>query len=85
MQARADAGIGYSPQEEREFVETCRKMEKHAENHGIVEKKQAEAAIQTYSDASFGVTYKTMRSVSGVVVVLRLSDCVEKQGSNGIH
>ena len=65
-----DLGIEYSPERERDFEEAYRKTAEHADNAGVVDTQQNENPIHTFTDASFGVVFKTMRSISGVVVYL---------------
>jgi len=61
--------IDYSPQIEEEFVEKVKTLAAHPENEKKDE-KELENPVHTYSDASFGVVYATLRSVTGVVVYL---------------
>jgi hypothetical protein len=70
LKGTASAGIGYSPEEEADFTRTYQEMENHADNLGQVNSKLIEAPVHTFTDASFGVAYKTMRSISGVVIYL---------------
>ena len=63
-------GIGYSPSEEREFIEVNKTMMSHPDNSKC-DPKQLETPLQVYSDASFGVVYATMRSIGGVVCYLK--------------
>ena len=70
LKGTADWGIEYSPDIEREFNEEFKSLAAHADNADHVDMKQLDAPVHTFTDASFGVAYKTMRSVSGVAVYL---------------
>jgi hypothetical protein len=63
-------GISYSHEQDEEFKTKYRELQNHADNLGKVDPKQVESAIHTFTDASFGVTYKSMRSISGVITYL---------------
>ena len=69
LKATLDQAITYSPESEAEFEEKFSKLSEHADN-AKVDKSQAHNAVHTFTDASFGVTYKEMRSISGVVIYL---------------
>ena len=59
--------IEYSPEIERDFEEKYKQIAKHPDN-ACVDVKQIKNPVVTFTDASFGVTYKEMRSISGVVI-----------------
>jgi hypothetical protein len=64
-----DFAIEYSPESEKLFNEKYAEIAKHADN-SKVDVSQAHNAVHTFTDASFGVTYKEMKSISGVVIYL---------------
>jgi len=64
-----DRAIIYSPENEMQFNNKFGELTAHDDN----KKKSPDdlkAAVHTFTDASFGVTYKKMRSISGCVVFL---------------
>jgi hypothetical protein len=63
-------GISYSKEQEAEFNAKYTELQNHAENLDKVDPKQVDNAVHTFTDASFGVVYKSLRSISGVVVYL---------------
>ena len=65
-----ELGIEYSPELEEQFTKKYRELTGHAENKGKVKEEIIEEPVHTFTDASFGVTYKELRSISGVVVYL---------------
>jgi hypothetical protein len=64
-----EVGLEYSPESEREFHEKFSKLAEHADNEKV-KLEQARAPVHTFTDASFGVTYREMRSISGVVIYM---------------
>ena len=68
--ATPDLGLEYSPELEEEFTRKYDEIEEHPDNKGIVQSSQKTHPVHTYSDASFGVTYREMRSITGIVVYL---------------
>lgn len=68
--ATKDLGIMYSPELEAEYQAKFESLVEHADNKNAVNSAQAAAPVHTFTDASFGVTYREMRSVSGVGIFL---------------
>ncbi|MAD46585.1 MAG: hypothetical protein CMH98_16415 [Oceanospirillaceae bacterium] len=64
-----DTSIEYSPASEKAFEKLYTEVSKHPDN-AKVETDQMKNAVTTFTDASFGVTYKEMRSISGVIIYL---------------
>ncbi len=56
--ATPDLGLEYSPELEEEFTRKYDEIEEHPDNKGIVQSSQKTHPVHTYSDASFGVTYR---------------------------
>ena len=69
LQATKDMTIDYSPQIEAEFVEKAKTMAEHPDN-AKKDPTELENPVHTYSDASFGCVYATLRSVTGAVIYL---------------
>jgi hypothetical protein len=64
-----DQSIEYSPKLEKDFEKRYLEVAKHADNAKVKE-EQLKNGVTTFTDASFGVTYKEMKSISGVVIYL---------------
>jgi hypothetical protein len=62
--------ISYSPEKEKEFNQNFKKLKQHADNENQ-NLDQLDSEVYTFSDASFGVCYKSLRSISGVAIFLR--------------
>ena len=62
-------GIEYSPEIEANFYKNLHALGEHSENKNVPS-KLLDHPVTTYGDASYASTFKTMRSVSGVVVYL---------------
>ena len=61
--------ISYSPEIEKKFLDEFKEMAEHeGENDTPQDKNQTREAVHVFADASFGTEFKTMKSVSGVVV-----------------
>ena len=67
-----DYCIEYSPESERQFEETYGKIAKEGEENTSMKEHldQVEKPIHLFTDASFGVEYKTLKSITGIVVYL---------------
>ena len=61
--------MNYSPEIEKEFVEKHKLLAGHEDNAKL-DSQLFECAIHTFTDASFGVAYITLRSISGAIVYL---------------
>ena len=62
-----DIGLEWSPTIERQFAESLKRIGVHPDN-AEQDEKVLQNPIVTYGDASFGTTFKSFRSVTGVVV-----------------
>ena len=62
-------GIENSPKVEKDFQNSIHKLKGHPENEKATH-EQLQAPVATYTDASFGTTYKKLRSVTGVCIFL---------------
>lgn len=60
-------GVEYSPSIEKKLYESLRGIAEHQENEQM-DKSKLEHPITSYGNASFGSCYRTMRSVTGVIV-----------------
>ncbi len=64
-----DVGLTYSPEQETEFYDKFRGLCDHPENVGASQ-ADIDSALHSFSDASFGVVYQSMKSISGSLVCL---------------
>jgi hypothetical protein len=82
-----DLGIEYSREKEAEFEEIYRRVATQHDNN--VGKSGAEESVKEpvhlFTDASFGVEYKTLRSITGVVVYLHGTPIAWKTKVQTIH
>ena len=62
-------GLEYSPEIEREFNKVYGELTEHEDNKRMPV-DQLTKPISLFTDASFGVVYKTLRSITGVTVYL---------------
>jgi hypothetical protein len=62
-------GLIYSPESEKEFKEVYGGLLKHADNKGKT-LELTDQPVHTFTDASFGVTYRDLKSISGAVIFL---------------
>ncbi len=72
LQGTKDIGLSYSPVQEAEFNQLYKDVAKHEFNQGMSEdkRKTLDHPVHLFTDASFGVEFKTLRSITGVVVYL---------------
>jgi hypothetical protein len=64
-----EQGIEYSPELEREFDEKYEKLAMKDENKSV-DVEELKNPVATFTDASFGVTYRELKSISGIVIYL---------------
>ena len=64
-----DIGITYSPEQEKQFNLIYSAIGRHEFNKEM-KADDVEKAVHLFTDASFGVEYKTLRSITGIVVYL---------------
>lgn len=69
VKGTTDYGIHYSPQNEERFTQMLREATEHPDNKDL-NAELVERPTQTFSDASFGVVYNTMKSITGAVSYL---------------
>ena len=79
-----DIGLEYSKQMEIEFDETYEMLTHHEEN-AKHPKEEIDNSIHLFTDASFGVAYKTLRSITGVMVYLHGMPIAWKTKVQTIH
>ena len=66
-----DWHIAYSPEIERKFMEDVKEIaQNETENNTTQDKDQVLKPLHTYADASFGTEFKTMKSVTGIIVYM---------------
>jgi hypothetical protein len=67
-----DYSIGYSPEAEAQFNAEYKEVTKSPENDSLSKQslEHVEKPVHVFTDASFGTEYKTMKSISGIVVYL---------------
>ena len=70
LKGTREYGLTFSPEQEREFNLKYSKLLNHPDNIDFVKPDQLNQAVHTFSDASFGVSYRTMRSISGTIIYL---------------
>jgi len=64
-----EVGLEYSPEKEKDFNILYQGLADHEYNKDMA-KDDIDHPVQLFTDASFGVVYKTLRSISGIVVYL---------------
>ena len=69
LKGTREVGLHYSPQVEEEFDEVYGALTEHPDNQ-TMPKDQIKKPVNLFTDASFGVVYKTLRSITGVCVYL---------------
>ena len=69
LQGTREIGLEYSPQIEKEFNEVYGALVGHEDNKKMPI-EQVDKPVSLFTDASFGVVYKTLRSITGVCVYL---------------
>ena len=75
---------GKNPQQEKEFNDLYKDIGNHENNQGMP-KSQTDEPVHLFTDASFGVEYKTLRSITGVVVYLHGTPIAWKTKVQTIH
>ena len=69
LKGTREVGLHYSPQVEEEFDEVYGALTERPDNQ-TMPKEQIKGPVNLFTDASFGVVYKTLRSIAGVCVYL---------------
>lgn len=62
-----NVGLEYSPDIESKFYSSLSQIADHPENNNM-DKNLLQDPISTYGDASFGSCYRTLRSITGIVI-----------------
>jgi hypothetical protein len=86
LQGTRNIGIEYSPFLEKEFDKMYKELANHEGNKGMEDVKDTlDDPVHLFTDASFGVEYKTLRSITGVVVYLHGTPVAWKTKVQTIH
>ena len=84
LQGTKEIGLEYSPDIETEFKKVYGDLTEHEDNKAMP-KEQIGEAVDLFTDASFGVAYKTLRSITGVTVYLHGMPVAWKTKVQTIH
>ncbi len=84
LEGTKDVGLEYSKQIEEEFDKEYAIIGQHEDNVSM-NKEELKAPLHLFTDASFGVAYKTLRSITGVVVYLHGMPIAWKTKVQTIH
>ena len=79
-----EIGLEYSPQIEKEFHLVYDLLHGHEDNN-MMPAEQIKKPVTLFTDASFGVAYKTLRSITGVCVYLHGMPIAWKTKVQTIH
>jgi len=84
LQGTKEIGLEYSQEIEKDFKKVYGDLIEHEDNKAMP-KQQMEEAIDLFTDASFGVAYRTLRSITGVTVYLHGMPIAWKTKVQTIH
>ena len=84
LKGTRELGLEYSPKMEEEFNQVYGELTQHEDNKDMPA-DEVKAPVHLFTDASFGVAYKTLRSITGVTVYLHGMPIAWKTKVQTIH